>query len=371
MANVAESLRARVEDLVKEHKYNDAIAMAREATQREPGNAVYYGVLAFAFNSNGDYGQALDIAKQGIEIDSSCAIALRQCGLAYLRQKEYAQALAYLSRATASDPDVPWLPQARASCCLRLRRYEDALPDLARAYELEPRGAYMFDDRREQARFQQWFQAVHHHFQNELLPLVQASATDRFIEYWPCYIAWGVQAETRLESGTSRTHYYGSVGTGYLCLTTENAYLVSLGDLARKYHPEKGVGVSRITGLGHGASWHWQIEKADELHTVPTRTISSAQELKAMGAFIELQAHSGNYLMYPPFSDWAEYVSRALAWSAAGYPGLCTSAADRTPQPTAQTDTLELLRQLGELKASGILTEEEFLAKKTELLARL
>jgi membrane protease subunit (stomatin/prohibitin family) len=36
-----------------------------------------------------------------------------------------------------------------------------------------------------------------------------------------------------------------------------------------------------------------------------------------------------------------------------------------------KTQVMELLKQLGELKAAGILTEEEFAAKKAELLARL
>ena len=47
------------------------------------------------------------------------------------------------------------------------------------------------------------------------------------------------------------------------------------------------------------------------------------------------------------------------------------------PDPAAaepgnqQTAVLEALAKLGELKAMGILTEEEFTAKKTELLRRL
>ncbi|CCH53732.1 hypothetical protein BN8_02849 [Fibrisoma limi BUZ 3] len=46
------------------------------------------------------------------------------------------------------------------------------------------------------------------------------------------------------------------------------------------------------------------------------------------------------------------------------------------PQPAAapkedKAQVLELLKQLGELKAAGVLTDEEFTAKKAELLARL
>jgi hypothetical protein len=44
---------------------------------------------------------------------------------------------------------------------------------------------------------------------------------------------------------------------------------------------------------------------------------------------------------------------------------------DEAPQQAtaAQPDTLEQLKQLGELKASGVLTEAEFEAQKAKILA--
>ena len=40
-------------------------------------------------------------------------------------------------------------------------------------------------------------------------------------------------------------------------------------------------------------------------------------------------------------------------------------------KPQTKEDIMDTLKQLGELKESGILTQEEFDAKKTELLSRL
>jgi hypothetical protein len=42
-----------------------------------------------------------------------------------------------------------------------------------------------------------------------------------------------------------------------------------------------------------------------------------------------------------------------------------------TPAPVTPSDPMALLRQLGELRDAGILSEEEFTAKKAEILARL
>ena len=40
-------------------------------------------------------------------------------------------------------------------------------------------------------------------------------------------------------------------------------------------------------------------------------------------------------------------------------------------QTGTKDDIMKMLKELGELKTAGILTEEEFNAKKTELLAKL
>jgi uncharacterized membrane protein YeaQ/YmgE (transglycosylase-associated protein family) len=43
----------------------------------------------------------------------------------------------------------------------------------------------------------------------------------------------------------------------------------------------------------------------------------------------------------------------------------------RTVQPNAHDEVMEQIRKLGELRDEGVLTDEEFQAKKAELLARL
>jgi hypothetical protein len=44
-------------------------------------------------------------------------------------------------------------------------------------------------------------------------------------------------------------------------------------------------------------------------------------------------------------------------------------ADEQEPAAPTQADTLTQLKQLGELKASGVLTEEEFAAQKAKILA--
>ena len=59
------------------------------------------------------------------------------------------------------------------------------------------------------------------------------------------------------------------------------------------------------------------------------------------------------------------YANRAQAYEQTMPP---PQEAPPAPPSTGRSDTLAQLRQLGELKAQGILTEEEFAAEKAKIL---
>jgi hypothetical protein len=59
---------------------------------------------------------------------------------------------------------------------------------------------------------------------------------------------------------------------------------------------------------------------------------------------------------------WAEQEQRQMAAEAPPAP------AAAAPAPAAGASTIDQLKELGELKAQGILTEEEFAAQKAKLL---
>lgn len=60
-------------------------------------------------------------------------------------------------------------------------------------------------------------------------------------------------------------------------------------------------------------------------------------------------------------ADAEAYQQQQMAASAAPPPA---------PAPAAAPDTMAQLQQLGELKAAGVLTEEEFAAQKAKILAQ-
>jgi len=62
---------------------------------------------------------------------------------------------------------------------------------------------------------------------------------------------------------------------------------------------------------------------------------------------------------------WAEQEAEQQPAAAPPAPAPAPAA----PAPVAGTSTIDQLKELGELKAQGILTEEEFDAQKAKLLA--
>ena len=55
----------------------------------------------------------------------------------------------------------------------------------------------------------------------------------------------------------------------------------------------------------------------------------------------------------------------------ASAPGQATHAQLTSGQPATESDIFAAIERLGDLRAKGILSDEEFAAKKTELLSRL
>ncbi|WP_068434168.1 PH domain-containing protein [Piscicoccus intestinalis] len=108
-----------------------------------------------------------------------------------------------------------------------------------------------------------------------------------------------------------------------------------------------------------------------DLESFPYRSISSFEQSKNMMGHAVTFFASGNrvHMKWIPINtDLAAFTSAVKQSMAPG---------DASPAPTAQPandgrgDVMAQLKQLGELRDAGIVTPEEFDAKKAELLSRL
>ena len=123
----------------------------------------------------------------------------------------------------------------------------------------------------------------------------------------------------------------------------------------------------------------------DELQKILDQKIGMGMVGQNMGAFMQYQTAQS----IPKFAEAAGEGGGGIAGGAMGLgagvalgqvlagniaqglgTGIATAAAASGEHPPVQ-DVMALLEKLGELKAKGILTEDEFAAKKTELLKKL
>ncbi len=133
------------------------------------------------------------------------------------------------------------------------------------------------------------------------------------------------------------------------------------------YGNDQGIVVltdSRLLFYFHGLT-------RQALEDYPLRSISSVQS-KAGMATGELTVHaSGNnatitHIVKPDLKFLADALRQHLAAPAASSPGAASPA-----PAAAKDDVMDQLRKLAELRDAGIVTPEEFDAKKKDLLARM
>jgi hypothetical protein len=135
-----------------------------------------------------------------------------------------------------------------------------------------------------------------------------------------------------------------------------------------KYGDNQGIVVmtdSRLLFVFHGFT-------RQVVEDFPYRSISSVQN-KAGMLLGELKVFaSGNQAVISELQKPdLKYLVDALRQRLGATPAAATPAPAAAPAPPAAPDVMDQLRRLGELRDAGVLTQQEFDAKKAELLARL
>ncbi|HEU4819734.1 MAG TPA: SHOCT domain-containing protein [Qipengyuania sp.] len=102
--------------------------------------------------------------------------------------------------------------------------------------------------------------------------------------------------------------------------------------------------------------------------TIPLSKITSVECLSRMGYRVMRLHTSHDELAFKTFED-KELFDQAYGRLESIRHAGASSGASSTQ--SSSTDVAEQIKKLGELRDSGILTEDEFSTKKTELLARL
>jgi tetratricopeptide (TPR) repeat protein len=269
----AEELFERGKSYFDDKKFEEALMDFSELVRLEPDNADYHAWLARTFLNMGKLAEALAPANQALELDPLCQLAYRVRGGIHLRNKEYQKAIQDYSQAIQLDPQDYQSFQERGLIYWRLGDYENALTDQARYYRLYPDWD-LFEWFGQNAELQAkhgtdlWYRTIHQHLTANLLSRLRVG-DEKFVGYWPCLLEWGKETRWAGMKGTYAV-LFGTYGTGYLCLTSKNIYLISIGQLTKQFPLfKRGIFASPSVSFR-------EPEKNDKFWTVPYQSIIGA-----------------------------------------------------------------------------------------------
>jgi tetratricopeptide (TPR) repeat protein len=331
-----------------EGNFDKAINDFAEAIRLTPRNAEYYAWLAFAFLRKGNYEEGFEAVNQALALDKNCAMAYRVRGGLYadnqqnddqafsdyneairldgndskayawrggllFRQNKLQEALNNFTKAIEIKPDYEFAYRKRGDIFFNLENYSGALQDYSEALALNPKNesalwwrgeAYkaLHDIKNALAdraryyevkikeeysganeKFKPWYRKIHQHFSNQVLPTIKNNG-EHFIEYWPCMFFWGKQRMAGTLGESAFVFHQGFYGTGYLCLTDKNIFIISFGDLTRQFPLfEQKSGFSKfVSGMMDfvariHVSNNIKPELSDRVWEIPYKTILGAQ----------------------------------------------------------------------------------------------
>ena len=151
----------------------------------------------------------------------------------------------------------------------------------------------------------------------------------------------------------------GAIWRGVSHEAGRNSVVTLYPDRIERY---KAASKTSLTGMLAGGP--------QDVEVIPTKSVSSVQVKRGAWYHDVTIFASGNTIILSLDATEAEKV-RGLVMDQVLHGSSHPEPAPAAPAPPSGDDILEQVRKLGELRDLGILTQEEFDAKKAELLARM
>ena len=151
----------------------------------------------------------------------------------------------------------------------------------------------------------------------------------------------------------------GAIWRGVSHESGRNSVVTLYPDRIERY---KAASKTSLTGMLAGGP--------QDVEVIPTKSVSSVQVKRGAWYHDVTIFASGNTIILSLDATEAEKV-RGLVMEQVLHGSSHPAPAPAAPAPPSGDDILEQVRKLGELRDMGILTQEEFDAKKAELLSRM
>lgn len=252
---------------------------------------------------------------------------------------------------------------------------EETIRDNAIWYQTNTKSQVSANDMKFNDRHLEWYSLIHKHYQNSLLSQLK-NQDERFIEYWPTLFMWGTSSASKISGSeyiNTVEHKYGNFGTGYLCLSDKNLYIVVFAQLTKKFPLIRKDAVGWFFNVMTDISDERNPIKEDKVRAINYSSVDAAEitddnELK--WERIYLRTSAGVYYIYSHFNNCKEEILAAIKMGVSGKLASIWSS-NSNDNKTSLVDVPELLKKLKELRDNDIINEEEFQEKKRKLLSKI
>ena len=351
---------------VDNEEWDRAIQDFTRAIELDPQDAASYSIRGWVFGQREEWNRAIQDYTRAIELDPKEALSYYNRGCGFLQREEWNRAIQDLTRAIELNPNNGVFYLHRSQAYMAQGNVESCLGDRARLCALDGPERYHTDD----SDWDWAFGVVLGHLTETLLPQFK-NGGERLVEYTPCNLSFGHKNRSWIHDGNSSEFEYYTNGMGYVCLTDRQLWIVSLGETSKRLTRKQSVGskLLNVFVLRQGAMQ--SIAEDDRTWVMPYGSILGAQ---TEDEIMVLTTASDSWLVSPIFEGHETRILTGIEMGKAGkLEHLWDPPNKPEPVPAApdRAEVLKLLAQLGELKASGVLSEAEFEEQKKKLLAQL
>ncbi|MFZ2878195.1 MAG: tetratricopeptide repeat protein, partial [Phototrophicaceae bacterium] len=403
-----------------------AIADYSEAIRLDPRYALAYNNRGVARSNKGDKDGAITDYNEAIRLDPKFALAYHNRGLAREAKEDYVGAITDYTEAISLDPSQARFYLDRGDSRGQTGDYFAALADYTEAIRLNPRFDWAYyrrgllhrvrgrlreakqdfaeasrldrdnpdyrkvlehSNRDSRSGLHEMAEATDQHF-DKILRSVLDRSNEKLVRKWDCGLLWArTESDKRRPDASGYRSRTGRHGTGYVCITDQALYIVTIGALTRKFPTYSGGGMAgAILGFMARDVDEVRPETTDQQWRVPWDALAGAQvstDPRKGESFVQVLS-GPNWEIYPLKPDALDDIVTFLNRGRAGTlimkletlaPPPAPAPA-QSPPPPAQVqapaeDIFGKIRKLAELHRTGDISDAEFEAKKKELLDRL
>lgn len=349
--------------------YSHVVALMADDLQ---GRADALAERGNAYHMLKDFEKAIADAHQAITLVPTHARAFATRGWAYAAQQKYRPAIDDYNRAIELGLKQLYVYARRLDSYYAVQDWPNWVLDYARTLELGDKPSFTDSKGFTSPVARASIETSHKHFRESLLPGLLERG-EKLVYYAPLLmLMWGRRSGQRMVNGASFQQELGTEGHGYVCVSNHNVYLCSFGQISMAFDREAKGPLSFLQGFLPVPD-QTEVCKTDQSWTVQHQSLQGTQIITdplIKHPSVRMVTHSQTWDLYTFFDDVREILSAALNLALAGQ---LVDWWPKKPSPDQQAarSTIDLLKELGDLMKSGVITEAEFEAKKRELLARL